>query len=76
MLTTVEMNKIFRNQKSALTRAKNKKDPEAIIKVVEAAFEEWDDKFPAWPDNWRLWQNAKDDAERSIRMRNLSQING
>ena len=52
--------------KAALTRAK-KKGPQAVIDAVNAAFAEWDEKFPAWPDDWRIWQNAKNDAEYHIR---------
>lgn len=65
-LTNDEMKAIYRQQKAALTRAK-KKGPQAVIAAVDKAIAEWDEKFPAWPDDWRIWQNAKDDANYHIR---------
>ena len=66
-LTNDQMNAIYRKQKAALTRAK-KKGPQEVIAAVNAAIAVWDESFPAWPDNWSLWQRAKDDAEHAIRM--------
>lgn len=55
-------NKLFRKQKSALTRAVNKKDKEAIVKACREAVAEWDKPNMAWPDSWSNWQRALDDA--------------
>ena len=66
-LTNDQMKAIYRKQKAALTRAK-KQGPQAVIAAVDKAIAEWDEKFPAWPDDWSLWQRAKDDAEFAIRM--------
>lgn len=60
-LTNDQMNALVSKHKAALTRAK-KKGPQAVIKAVDDAMAEWDAKLPAWPDNWSLWQRAKDDA--------------
>jgi hypothetical protein len=65
-LTNDQMKAIYRQQKAALTRAK-KQGPQAVIAAVNAAIAVWDESFPAWPDYWRIWQNAKDDAEYHIR---------
>lgn len=66
-LTNDQMKALYRRQKGALTRAK-KQGPQAVIAAVEKAFKEWDESFPAWPDDWSRWQRAKDDAEYAIRM--------
>ncbi|MCK9434337.1 MAG: hypothetical protein M0R32_05825 [Candidatus Cloacimonetes bacterium] len=64
-LTNDQMKALFKRHKAALTRAK-KKGPQAVIETVDAAFADWDKYLPAWPDNWRLWQSAKDDANYAI----------
>jgi hypothetical protein len=50
--------------KGRLTRAK-KKGPEAVIAAVDEAFARFD--VIGWPDNWPLWQIARDDAVNEIR---------
>lgn len=59
------LNTQVRKHKSALTRSK-KKGPEAVLKAVEAAYADFD-RFGPWPDNWYLWEMAKNDAEHQIR---------
>ncbi len=49
-----------RKHKSALTRAKNSKNPDKIIAACEAFFTDFGDD--PLPDNWSLWQRAKEDA--------------
>lgn len=51
---------------SALTRAK-KIGPEAVIKVVDAAFADFD--IHGWPDSWHTFNIAKSDAEFEIARR-------
>jgi hypothetical protein len=53
--------------KAALTRARNKRDPNAIIKVaddMEAFF-----NANGWPlpDGWALWDRAREDAHFALR---------
>lgn len=55
-------NALFRKQKSALTRAVNRKDKEAIILACKKAVAEWDKPGMAWPDSWSNWQSALDNA--------------
>ena len=55
------INKAFRQQKSALTRAVNSKDPAKIEAAVKKAVNEWS-QWPAWPDDWHRWQIALDDS--------------
>lgn len=50
----------YTNLKSRLTRARNTKDPDKILKEVlhaEAIFRE-----RGWPDSWANWEVAKQDA--------------
>ncbi len=56
----------FRKQKAALTRAR-KKGPQAVIDAVNAAYAEWNALDIPFPDGWRLWENAKRDAELELR---------
>lgn len=59
------LNRKVRAFKSRLTRLKNKDDHAGIIALWDE-FSEWcDDNM--WPDNWRLWEAAKDDAEFALR---------
>lgn len=53
--------------KAALTRAKNKKDPHAIIKVANDFTAFFESKGWPLPDNWSLWERAKEDAEFELR---------
>jgi hypothetical protein len=53
--------------KGRLTRAK-KKGPEAVIAEVERTFLDWEGY--AWPDDWRRWESAKEDAEFELRAGN------
>ena len=53
------------SMKAALTRAKKTGDPQKVIDEVEKAFTQFEEDY--WPDNWSLWQRAKDDAELSLR---------
>ncbi len=69
MIDYERMKKCHPKHKASLTRAK-KKEPEAVIKAVDKALAEFD-LCGAWPDNWALWRNAKEDAEREIRKRNF-----
>lgn len=48
--------------KSKLTRAKNSKEPDKVLKACEEAYAAFD-AWGAFPDNWHLWENAKRDAE-------------
>jgi len=48
--------------KAKLTRAKNSKDPAKVIAVVAEAYAAFD-RWGAYPDNWRIFENAKTDAE-------------
>ena len=62
----------FRKHKAALTRAKNSKDPDKIIAACDAFFADFGDD--PLPDNWSLWQRAKDDAEHEKEMAKPSSL--
>lgn len=51
----------FTQLKSKLTRAKNTKDPDKITKACDEAFAVFEAK--GYPDNWHMWERAKDDAQ-------------
>ncbi|MFA6239972.1 MAG: DEAD/DEAH box helicase family protein, partial [Candidatus Hydrogenedentales bacterium] len=55
------LNAMVRKHKSALTKAEKTKDPQKMLAVAQAALDEFE-KEGIWPDNWALWQRAKDDA--------------
>lgn len=55
-----------RKHKAALTRAKNSKDNDKIIAVCKAFFADFGND--PYPDNWMLWQRAKEDAEHDKEM--------
>jgi GGDEF domain-containing protein len=54
--------KEYRQQKAALTRAVNSEDVDRITTAVKAAVRQWEQPNRYWPDGWRRWQNALDDA--------------
>jgi hypothetical protein len=54
------MQRVFPKQKAALTRAK-KIGYSKVLAVVVAAITEWNE-IGAWPDDWRIFQNAIIDA--------------
>jgi len=51
----------MRKHKSALTRAKNTKDPAKIIAACDTALASFDTH--GWPDNWSLWERERQDAQ-------------
>lgn len=71
MIDYKKAQKMFTKHKGALTRAK-KKGPEAIIKVCDAFFEDFEDNDLPLPDRWHIWQRAKEDAENNLRRANAS----
>jgi hypothetical protein len=48
--------------KAKLTRAKKTKEPDKVLAVVTEAYAAFD-RWGAYPDNWRLFEVAKTDAE-------------
>jgi len=60
-VTNEEMNALVRKHKTALTKARNSGEWIKIKAAAQSALEAFD-ALPAWPDNWRLWQIALDDA--------------
>lgn len=53
--------------KAAVTRAKNKRDWEAVVAAVDA-FETFMDNLSApLPDNWALFDNARADAKFELK---------
>jgi aminoglycoside phosphotransferase (APT) family kinase protein len=59
-----ELNRKVKQFKSRLTRLKNKNDDQGIIDLW-AEFKEWCDNH-MYPDNWRLWFVAAEDAQRRL----------
>jgi hypothetical protein len=54
------MQKLYPQQKAALTRAAKTKDPEKVIAACRTAVRQWNE-IGAWPDNWSHWQRTLDD---------------
>ena len=65
-----KLNRLCRKHKAALTRAK-KKSPEAVIAAVDQFYADFEAADAPLPDNWRLWEVAKEDAQRAIQLRPL-----
>jgi len=63
--STEDKNKWYRKHRTSLTRAKNTKDPHKILKSALATLADFDDK-QMWPDEWRRWEIAKEDAQMAI----------
>ena len=59
-----ESNKLFKAQKSALTRAVKSGDKDKVIAAVRKAVSEWNGPIfdGAWPDDWHRWNIALRDA--------------
>ena len=57
--------KAWRRNKSALTKAQNKGDHRKVLEVCDRAFADMDEY--GYPDNWALFQRARDDAQWAIR---------
>lgn len=62
-LTQAELTKL----RATLTRAKNSKDPNKVIRVCEAALARFEDV--GYPDCWSNWERAKMDAELQLLQR-------
>lgn len=61
--------KAYRAQKAALTRAK-KSGPEAVLKAVSDFHNFYEQRNIALPDDHHRWERAKDDAEFALRRDN------
>lgn len=59
--------KTFVRQKSALTRAQNRKDHKAVIAACDAFDSYWEARGH-FPDDWSRWARARDDAKLAIQM--------
>lgn len=68
---------IFKQQKSALTRAVNSKNRDKVLLACRNAVRQWN-RAPfngAWPDDWARWQRALDDVfnwDRTPRLEDLA----
>jgi N12 class adenine-specific DNA methylase len=61
-------NEVFKKFKTALTRAQNAKDWPAVIAEAERFKAYYDDPAnPPFPDDWRRWEIAGEDAARAMR---------
>lgn len=63
-LNGAELNRMAQKHLSALNLAKRTGNPEKIISVCAAALQEFSET--SYPDNWRLWERAKEDAEMDL----------
>lgn len=55
-------NKVYAQQKAALTRAVKTKNKEKVLAVCMAAVAVWNEPGNYWPDDWHRWQRALDDC--------------
>lgn len=60
--------KKIRQFKSRLTRLKNKKDLQGIIDLWEELRQWCDGEDHMYPDNWRLWERAAEEAYYALRL--------
>ena len=56
------LNAMCRKHKAALTRARNAKDSRKVLAAADAALNAFENAG-LWPDDWCLWQRAREDAE-------------
>lgn len=54
--------RLFTRHKGALTRAKKKADPQAVIDACDAFFAEFEEHDLPLPDSWSTWEVARRDA--------------
>jgi hypothetical protein len=62
MVDYSRMQKLYPQQKAALTRAIKSGDPIKIKTAVTKAVRQWNECGGAWPDAWSRWQRALNDA--------------
>ena len=73
-------NKMFRRQKTALTRAQNSGNPDAVITACWKTVREWESTGTPWPDSWANWDIAFGDAayqmgyDLGLRLEDLARI--
>ena len=68
MMDYAAANAANRRFKSALTRAKNKRDYDKVIAVVAEFHAFFAARHWPLPDNWATFEVAKEDAEHTKRM--------
>jgi CRISPR/Cas system-associated endoribonuclease Cas2 len=56
----------YRQMKSRLTKVRNKKDPVAIERECDKTLVRFSEV--GYPDDWRRWESAKEDAQLQIRL--------
>ncbi len=54
--------KLFVTFKGKLTRLQNRKDLQGIINLWNEFQHAFDSRGLPWPDDWRRWERAADDA--------------
>jgi len=57
----------YQKQKSALTRAINKKNPMLVLAEVSMFRDYYRQSGEPYPDDWSRWQRAADDAVWELR---------
>jgi len=62
-----ELNRKVKQFKSRLTRLKTKGDNQGIINLWEELRQWCDGEDHMYPDNWRLWERAAEDAYYTLR---------
>ena len=61
------MYKMVRRHQTALTRAQNTKDQHKVLNAAQTALSDFE-AMGMYPDNWSLFERAKDDAIFALRM--------
>lgn len=64
---TPELLAAMRRFKSALTRARNRRDHRKVIAVVDDRRAYFAERDMPLPDDWALWANAREEAEFELR---------
>lgn len=64
--------RMFRSFKSRLTRRRNLKDHHGVIRLWAEFRQYYDNSDQPWPDDWRRWERAAEDASYALdRMRGV-----
>lgn len=66
---TSDHQRAFQTFKRRLTRYTNVKDFSAIVSLWDEFRDYFDSRSVAWPDDWRRWERAAEDATYALKRR-------
>lgn len=61
-----DLQKQYRTFKATLTRRRNRADWQGVIDLWAEFTHYFDSRDAAWPDDWRRWERAAEDAQFAL----------